>query len=95
MPFASTDSSLVGRFRSFMRTFSFRVMLWMFIVSVVMTIFTTILSAVIVRRSIVVPGEFVNEQVNLGGQELGGRVAPAEFRQLVEISVIEITEHAV
>ena len=52
MPFVSTDSSLIGKLRSFMRTFSFRVMLWMFIVSVVMTIFTTIMSAVIVRRSI-------------------------------------------
>jgi two-component system, OmpR family, heavy metal sensor histidine kinase CusS len=52
MPSASTDSSLLGKLRSFMRTFSFRVMLWMFIVSVVMTIFTTVMSAVIVRRSI-------------------------------------------
>ena len=51
-PFASTDSSLLGKLRSFTRTFSFRVMQWMFIVSFVMTIFTTILSAVIVRRSI-------------------------------------------
>jgi signal transduction histidine kinase len=49
---ASTDSSFLGRLRSFTRTFSFRVMLWLFIVASVMTIFTTILSAVIVRRSI-------------------------------------------
>ncbi|HEX3314124.1 MAG TPA: ATP-binding protein, partial [Gemmataceae bacterium] len=48
----STDSNLIGKLRSFMRTFSFRVMLWMFIISCVMTIFTTILSAVIVRRTI-------------------------------------------
>src|SRR5262249_34214732 len=51
MRFGSTDS-LLGRFRAFSRTFSFRVMLWMFIISIVMTAFTTTISGIIVSRSI-------------------------------------------